>query len=307
MEVDGTAVVRCAAPDVGGGQTASLCTIAAEVLGLAPERVTAVGRDSHFTPRAGTTTATRQLLMSGNAVLAAATELRKHLAEQAADMLEVSPADVELADGRAFVRGAQDRGVAMAAVVKAAVAAGRPVQVLDKYDAPWAPTIHPLTGQGKPFNDYTFGTQAVEVEIDEETGRTRATRLAACYDIGRAINRQSVEGQIEGGAIQGLGHALMEEVVLDQGVSRNPHLLDYKIPTALDAPPVDVILIESGNGLGPFGAKGIGEPAMTPTPAAVANAVAHAVSGEVTEFPITAERVLAAIDARRGAGREPPA
>jgi CO/xanthine dehydrogenase Mo-binding subunit len=297
MEVDGTAVVRCAAPDVGGGQTASLCTIAADVLGLPADAVLAVGRDSHFTPRAGTTTATRQLLMSGNAVLNAATELRRHLVAQAADLLEASAADVEVADGRAFVRGAGDRAVTMAAIVKAAAAAGRPVQVLEKYDAPWAPTIDPLTGQGKAFNDYTFGTQAVEVEVDEETGRTRVTRLAACYDVGRAINRQSVEGQVEGGAVQGLGHALMEEVVLDQGVSRNPHLLDYKIPTSLDAPPIDVILVESGNGLGPFGAKGIGEPAMTPTPAAVGNAVSRAVGQPVQEYPITAERVLALLDA----------
>lgn len=302
MELDGTAVVRCAAPDVGGGQTASLCSIVAEVLGLPVEQVVAVGRDSHFTPRAGTTTATRQLLMSGNATLRAARELRRHLVDQAADLLEAAPADVDLADGRALVRGAPDRAVDMATLVKAATAAGRPVQVLEKYDAPTAPTIDPATGQGKPFNDYTFGTQVVEVEVDEDTGRTRALRLAACYDLGQVINRQSAEGQIEGGAVQGLGHALLEEVVLEEGISKNPHLLDYKIPTALDAPEIATVLIESGNGLGPFGAKGIGEPAMTPTPAAAMNAVSRAVGRRMTDLPLTAERVLAALDAaRRGA------
>jgi CO/xanthine dehydrogenase Mo-binding subunit len=295
MELDGTAVVRCAAPDVGGGQTASLCAITAEVLGLPPERVIAVGRDSHFTPRAGTTTATRQLFMSGNAVLTAAREVRRHLVDQAAALLEASAADVELRDGRALVRGARDRGLAIAAVVKAAVAGGRPVQALEKYTAPAAPTIDPLTGQGKPFNDYTFGAQAVEVEVDDETGRTRVLRLAACYDVGQAINPQSVEGQVQGGAVQGLGHALLEEVVLDDGVSRNPHLLDYKIPTTLDVPTIEVVLLESGQGLGPFGAKGIGEPAMTPTPAAVMNAVSRAVGTRVTTLPLTAERVLAAL------------
>jgi len=297
LELDGTAVVRCAAPDVGGGQTASLCSIAAEVLGLPVDAVVAVGRDSHFTPRAGTTTATRQLFMSGNAVLRAAREVRRHVVDQAAEMLEAGPDDVELADGRAFVRGAPGRALGLAQVVKAMSASGRPTQVLDKFDAPSAPTIDPLTGQGKPFNDYTFGTQAMEVEVDVETGVTRATRLAACYDIGQAINRQSAEGQIEGGAIQGLGHALLEEVALEQGIVRNPHLLDYKIPSALDAPPVEAILIESGNGLGPFGAKGIGEPAMTPTPAAAMNAVSNAVGRRVTEVPITAERVLAVLRA----------
>jgi CO/xanthine dehydrogenase Mo-binding subunit len=300
MELDGTAVVRCAAPDVGGGQTASLCSVAAEVLGLDPDRVVAVGRDSHFTPRAGTTTATRQLLMSGNAVLRAATELRRHLVAQAARMLEAAAADVELGPAGAFVRGAPDRPVPLAAVVQAATAEGRPVQVLEKYDAPWAPTIDPLTGQGKAFNDYTFGTQAVEVEVDEETGRARVTRLAACYDVGRVINRQSCEGQVEGGAVQGLGHAVLEEVVLEEGLSKNPHLLDYKIPTTLDTPPIEVILLESGTGLGPFGAKGIGEPGMTPTPAAVGNALARAVGRPVTEFPVTSERLLALLDAAAG-------
>ncbi|MBI2161370.1 MAG: xanthine dehydrogenase family protein [Candidatus Rokubacteria bacterium] len=295
MELDGTAVVRCAAPDVGGGQTASLCAITAEVLGLDTDRVVAVGRDSHFTPRAGTTTATRQLLMSGNAVLAAAREVRRHLVAEAAALLEAAPGDIELADGRAFVRGAPDRAVPMAGVVRAATANGRPVQALEKYDAPWAPTIDPVTGQGKAFNDYTFGSHALEVEIDEETGRTRVSRLVACFDAGLVINRASAEGQLEGGAVQGLGYALMEEIALENGVSRNPHLLDYKVPTSLDAPAIETILIESGHGLGPFGAKGLGEPAMTPSIAAVANAVSNAVGARMTELPITAERVLAAL------------
>ena len=297
MELDGTAVVRCAAPDVGGGQTSSLCSIAAEVLGLPAERVVAVGRDSHFTPRAGTTTATRQLFMSGNAVLNAARVLRRHLAHQAAEVLEAAPEDIRLAEGNAFVSGAPARAVSIAEVVKAMAASGRPIQALEKFDAPYAPTIDPLTGQGKPFNDYTFGTQAVELEVDAETGTTRVSRLVACYDVGQAINRLSAEGQIEGGAVQGLGHALMEAVALEDGINRNPHLLDYRIPTTLDTPVIETILLESGNGLGPFGAKGIGEPAMTPTPAAVMNAVSRAVGRRITELPITAERLLNAMRA----------
>jgi CO/xanthine dehydrogenase Mo-binding subunit len=293
MEVDGTAVVRCAAPDVGGGQTSSLCAITAEVLDL--DHVTAVGRDSHFTPRAGTTTATRQLLMSGNAVLNAARELRHHLVAAAAALLEAAPGDIELAGGRAFVRGAPGRALTMASVVKAASGAGRPVQVLEKYDAPSAPTIDPVSGQGKAFNDYTFGTHAIEVEIDDETGRTRPTRLVSCFDAGRVIHRANAEGQLEGGAVQGLGYALMEEIALENGVSKNPHLADYKIPTSLDAPEIATVLLESGEGLGPFGAKGLGEPAMTPSIAAVANAVSNALGTRITELPITSERVLAAL------------
>src|SRR5438445_7264051 len=125
MELDGTAVVRCAAPDVGGGQTSSLCAITAEILGLELEQVAAVGRDSHFTPRAGTTTATRQLLMSGNAVLNAARELRRHLVGAAAALLEAAPGDIVLAGGRALVRGAPDRALTLAAVGRAASGEGR--------------------------------------------------------------------------------------------------------------------------------------------------------------------------------------
>jgi CO/xanthine dehydrogenase Mo-binding subunit len=123
------------------------------------------------------------------------------------------------------------------------------------------------------------------------------SRLVTCFDAGRVIHRANAEGQLEGGAVQGLGYALMEEIALDHGVSRNPHLVDYKIPTTLDAPAIQAVLLESGSGLGPFGAKGLGEPAMTPSIAAVANAVSRALGARVTELPITAERVLAA---RRG-------
>ena len=121
-----------------------------------------------------------------------------------------------------------------------------------------------------------MGAQAVEVEVDEETGQTRVTKLAACYDIGQAINRQSAEGQIEGGAVQGMGHAMMEEVVLDEGISKNPHLLDYKIPTTLDAPPIETILLESGAGLGPFGAFLAGRDLLGRSDAVLAEAVATA-------------------------------
>src|SRR2546428_1081553 len=149
MDLDGTTVVRVAAPDVGGGKNSTLCSITAEVLGLPVEQVTAVGRDSHFTPRAGTTTATRQLFMSGNAVLKAAREVRRHLVDQAAEMLEAAPEDIELVEGRALVRGAADRGIDFSALVKAATAAGRPGHAPGQYDAPSAPTIDPAPGQGE--------------------------------------------------------------------------------------------------------------------------------------------------------------
>ena len=265
------------------------------MLGLDLDHVTAVGRDSHFTPRAGTTTATRQLLMSGNAVLNAAREVRRHLAGAAAALLEAAPADVVLADGRAFVRGAPDRALPLASVVKAAIG-GRPAGsgAREVRRAVGARRSTRRPGRARPSTTTPSAPTRIEVEIDEETGQTRVSRLVACFDAGRVIHRANAEGQLEGGAVQGLGYALMEEIALDQGVSRNPHLADYKIPTSLDVPAIQAVLLESGYGLGPFGAKGLGEPAMTPSIAAVANAVSHALGIRVTELPITAERVLAA-------------
>ena len=296
MELDGRRSCGCAAPDVGGGQTASLCSIVAEVLGLALDRrhrdgprqpLHAARRDHHG--HAAALHVGQRRAQGGARACARTWWPRRPRCSRPPRRTSISRA------GSAFVRGTPSRAVPLANVVKAASAMGRPVQVLEKFDAPRGGDDRPETGQGKAFNDYTFGTQAVEVEVDEETGRVRATRIAACYDVGQMINRHSAEGQVEGGVIQGLGHALMEEVVLERGVSKNPHLFDYKIPPRPDAPPVEAILLESGQGLGPFGAKGIGEPAMTPTPAAVLNAVSDAVGRRITACPVTAERVLAAL------------
>ncbi|MEE9248992.1 MAG: xanthine dehydrogenase family protein molybdopterin-binding subunit, partial [Dehalococcoidia bacterium] len=185
MEADGTAMVRCAAPDPGGGQGSSLIAITAEVLGLAMSRVSIGPADSHMAPRAGTTTATRQLLMSGNAVLKAAREVRESLVAQAAQMLGARVDDIQLVEGDAVTPDGRRLGLSQ--VVREATANGRPVESLAKYDAPVADTIDPDTGQGKPFNDFTFGVQVAEVEVDEETGQVRVRRFVTAFDAGKAI------------------------------------------------------------------------------------------------------------------------
>jgi CO/xanthine dehydrogenase Mo-binding subunit len=151
------------------------------------------------------------------------------------------------------------------------------------------------TGQGRVFPDFTHGSQAVEVEVDENTGVVRVLKLASCYDVGCVINRNSVEGQVEGGAAMGLGFALMEEHVLKDGVSQSPNLMTYLIPSASDLPEISTIILESGEGSGPWGARGIGEPAMIPTAPAIANAVFDAVGQRISRLPITPERVWRAM------------
>ncbi|MEE9198351.1 MAG: molybdopterin cofactor-binding domain-containing protein, partial [Dehalococcoidia bacterium] len=296
MEADGTAMVRSAAPDVGGGQPASLIAITAEVLGLPIDRVTITPADSHMTPRAGTSTATRQLLMSGNATLKAAREVRNNLVAQASEMLGVPESSIELKDGEAVA--ADGRRLGLAEVVKGAIGSGRPVEFLAKYNAPAADIIDPHTGQGKPFNDYTFGVQVAEVEVDEETGQVGVRRFVTAFDVGKAINPAAVEGQLQGGVGMGIGDALMEEVVIEEGFTRNPHLMDYKLPTTLDMPDIETVVLESGQGLGPFGAKGIGEPAVIPPRATIVNAVSDAIGVQLREAPLTPERVYRAMRTR---------
>jgi len=132
------------------------------------------------------------------------------------------------------------------------------------------------------------------VEVDTQTGVVRVLKLVAAHDVGRAINPQSVEGQIQGGAVMGLGYALMEEVVVQDGINLTTSSASYLIPTDGDVPDVDPLVIESGEGLGPFGARGIGEPPIAP-PAAIANAIEDATGARITQLPITPERVARAL------------
>jgi xanthine dehydrogenase molybdenum-binding subunit len=289
FEMDGSLVVRCGCPDVGGGQASSLCQIAAEVLGVSLARISVHVSDSALTPLAGTTTASRQLYMSGNAVLKTARELRAQLLGVAATILGVDADTLDMNDDHVVT--ADGRTLPMSRLLAECARAGVPRSHLGVYHAPAGEPVDLARGSGKVFPDYTFGAHAAEVEVDTETGVVRVLRFAAAHDVGRAINPQSVEGQIQGGAVQGLGYGLMEEVVLDHGINLTTSFATYLIPTAADVPDVRAVVVESGEGLGPFNARGIGEPPIGPPAAAIANAIEHATGVRITRLPITAERV----------------
>ena len=291
LQMDGTVLIRTGVPDIGGGQAASLVQITAELLGVPQDDIAIHIGDSALTPLAGTTTATRQLYMSGSAVHKAASELRATLVAQAAELLSVPPEAVELRDGLAIARDDAGRKVAFKELAAACARSHRPRSAFTIYQAPAGQVMDFETGQGKVFPDFTFGSQAAEVEVDEDTGEIEVRRVAACYDVGRAINRNSVEGQIEGGVAMGIGYALLEEDQVAAGITLTPNLMTYLIPTALDVPDVTALILESGEGMGPWGARGIGEPAIVPTAPAIANAVRDAVGVRVTRLPITPERL----------------
>lgn len=296
LELDGTAVIRCGVPDLGGGQVNTLCQIASEVLGVPLENFIIYSTDSALTPLAGTTTATRQLYMSGSAVHQAASEIRRVLLEYAQLHFEQDIENLELADDKVYVKSDPENFLPLAELTKMCAAEGLPLSNLALFKAPFTDPIDPETGQGDIFPDFTFGAHAVEVAVDTETGEITLLKSVGCHDVGRAINPIAVEGQIQGGSAQGLGYALMEEVQVVEGVIQTPSLSEYLIPTSRDLPTTKAIILESGTGLGPFGAKGIGEPSLTPAAPAVANALTNALGVRIKDLPLTPEKVLAAIE-----------
>jgi CO/xanthine dehydrogenase Mo-binding subunit len=290
FELDGTLVVRIGVPDIGGGQASSLVQLAGEVLGVDPQDIVIHIGDSALTPLTGTTTATRQLYMSGNAVVQAAGELREELRPLAAELLETGPDEVEFADGGVRAGG---RHVAFRDLIAAAARRQVPWHRLSVFRAPGGEAWRrDASWRGRVFPDFTYGCHAVDLEVDPETGHVEVLRYVAAHDVGRAINPQSVEGQIEGGVVMGLGYALSERVVYDEGVNLVGTFAQYLIPTAVESPEIEPIVVESGEGLGPFSARGIGEPPVGAVAPAVASALADALGSRLTVLPFTPERVV---------------
>jgi len=300
LEMDGSAVVRTGIPDLGGGQRESVRAIAAEVLGLNVEEIHVISTDSQVTPLSGTVTATRALYMSGNATKLAAENVKKIITDKAAEILSVAPEKLDLKDHTVYVVDDPKKRIPLVDAIKQCYFEGKIPQSLATFRAPFTEPISSDVIKDPVFPDFTFGAQAAEVEVDIETGEVKVLKWATAYDIGQAINVNRVEGQLEGGVAQGLGFGLMEDYLEVDGVPWTWNLHDYIIPTSKDVPDIKSIVLESGSGKGPFGAKGIGEPAISAAGPAAANAVKDAIGIRVTHLPITAERIFFALRQRGG-------
>jgi CO/xanthine dehydrogenase Mo-binding subunit len=295
VEMDGTVIVRSGVTDIGAGQVSALGQIAVEVLGVTLDNVVIYNSDTAVTPLAGTTTATRGLYMTGNAAKMAAEAVRERLVARAARQFGVQPDEVDMAFNNVFVTDDPDTSMPFVELVRICAAEGIHRSELAMFRAPFSDFLDPETGQGQAHPDYTYGAHAVEVSVDTDTGEVRVLKSIAAHDIGQCINPAAVEGQIEGGAQNGQGYALSEEMLYHEGRLITPSFSEYLMPTSMDMPKVQCILLESRSGIGPFGAKGIGEPAMTPVAPAIANAVADAIGVRVHEMPITPERIVKAL------------
>jgi CO/xanthine dehydrogenase Mo-binding subunit len=300
LEMDGSAVVRSGIPDLGGGQRESLRAIVAEVLGLPLDEVHVISTDSQVTPLAGTVTATRALMMSGNAAKLAAENVRKIILDKASQMLSVSAGKLDIKKKSVYSVDAKKKRLPLVDVIKQCATE----QILPQSLATFkAPTSEPVTDEvitDPVFPDYTFGAQAAEVEVDTETGEVKVLKWVTAYDIGQAINLNRVEGQMEGGAAQGLGFGLMEDYLEVEGVPWTWTLHEYLVPTAKDVPDIKTVVLQSKTGKGPFGAKGIGEPAITAAAPAVVNAIRDAIGVRIKHIPATPERIFFALKDREG-------
>ncbi|MDA0998903.1 MAG: xanthine dehydrogenase family protein molybdopterin-binding subunit [bacterium] len=305
LEPDGSAVVRVSAPDIGAGQGATLQTIAAEVLGLRLDQVAVHLSDSATTPLSGITAGSRQTMMAGNALKGAAEEVRKALLRGASSALEAAEGDIRMSGGEIWVTSSPDRRITTAQAGAKAKELKESLHCTHGIETPGHEYENPeryMGGMGG-WADYTFGVHATEVEVDIDTGEVNVLKHVACHDVGRALNPQSVEGQFEGGAVMGIGYALHEEITMTKGDCRSQSFHEYLIPTSTDIGDFESIILECGEGLGPFGARGVGEPPCNNAPAAVALAVNNAIGTTVYELPITPEKVCWAVRGKNGNGR----
>jgi CO/xanthine dehydrogenase Mo-binding subunit len=282
---DGRVFLYNGAVDIGQGSNTILPQICADALGLPVALFDQVMGDTDLTADAGKSSASRQTFVSGNAARLAGEALRRRLVE-----LLRAPGDVGLAVecgelvGRSAGREWRTDLGTLAADANGDVAVGE-----GYFDPPTTPLDE--NGQGVPYATYGFAAQMAEVEVDLDLGTVKVLKMHAAHDVGRAINPTQVEGQIHGGIAQGLGMALMEEY----HAGRTDNLHDYLIPTVGDIPPIVVHIIEDPEPIGPYGAKGVGEPALIPTAPAILNAIRHATGVRITHVPATPDRVRKAI------------
>ena len=290
LDPDGTAQVLSGLNEIGGWQKTTLAMIAAEEMGISYEGVQVTTGDTDTTTDTGPPGGSRGTTSAGTAVIAAAIDAKNQLLEVASEVLKKNRRDLEIRDGQIMIKG-EDKSVPFR-------------DILSK-----APSPIVGRGSGRPPQNvllHSFGAHFAEVAVDTRTGKVEVLQLIAAHDVGRVINRLGCENQIQGGAIMGIGYGILERQYIDgkTGICINPNLVDFKIPSILDVPMVEPIIVEPEDPYGPFGAKGIGEPPYSvPTPA-IANAIYNAIGVRFKEIPINIRSILESLDNGEGGGKE---
>ena len=299
LDFDGGITILTGASDIGQGSSTLLTQVVAEVLMLPMARIRVIATDSALTPKDNGSYSSRVSFMVGNAALRAAEELKRLLVAAAAKSLQVAPQEIAWAGECCTVEGT-DKTLEFAQVVEAALAESGTITVKGVWSTP-------LETQGGKFRGaavgstagFSYAAQVVEVSVDEDTGAVRVEHVWVAHDCGYAINPLAVEGQVQGAVWMGMGQALSEETQYHEGLPLRPNMLDYRMATIVESPPIDVHLVESLDPLGPFGAKEASEGALHGFPPALTNAICDAVGIRLAELPATPDRLFDALQARR--------
>ena len=299
IEDGGKILIRTAAADVGQGVLTTVTQIAAEVLKIKPEMIRIIPGDTHLTKNSGSSSATRQTFFTGNAVKEASEGLLSNIYHYASLEFRSNYVELGIKDGYIFRNDNPDNKISYWELAEKVKEKGDCLKAEASF-FPHTDKPDSKTGRGeKVYVAYTFVTQVAEVEVDTDTGIVEVLNAYTAADIGKAVNPKNVEGQIEGGTVQGIGMALMEEQIIKEGITLNPDLTGYLIPTSMDIPHFTNRLVENEDSDGPFGAKGIGEPATIATVPAIANAIYDAVGVRIFNLPITPEKMLKALKENR--------
>lgn len=289
MSPQGKVTLYTGCADIGQGSTTILSQIAAEVLGLDAADITMVVADTKYTTNAGATSASRQTYISGNAVRDAVSNLADVLLTEAVNRLRAPKRSLVFQNGEVVVATNPECRVSLAVLAKRIHDKGGTLSWQGYFDPETIP-LDPETGAGVPYATYAFACHVALVEVDVLTGEVSVPKVIAAHDVGKAIHPENVHGQICGGVAMGLGFALMEEF----SFGKTESMKDYHIPTSSDVPEVVPIIVESAEPTGPFGAKGVGEPALIPTAPAIINGISAALKHRIYSLPASLEKVMAA-------------
>ena len=281
MREDGNAELLMSIAEIGQGAWTILSQIVAETLGIGFGKVQATFADTATTPFAHSTSGSTTTFTSGLAALQAAEDAKRGVLETAARLLEVKPSELKLADGFVSVMDTPEIRIPLGHVIRR----NQDQVIVGKAS---------LRSGSKTHIINSFAAHFAEVEVDPETGSIRVLRYVAVHDSGRIIHPEAARGQIMGGVVQGLGYALMEDIPVDpeSGAPLTLNLDSFKIPNLVDIPPIEAVVIEHPDPVGPYGAKALGEPPLVPVAAAIANAVYDATGVRIRDLPITAEKVI---------------
>jgi CO/xanthine dehydrogenase Mo-binding subunit len=291
VQTDGSVLVSSGITDMGQGAQTQMSQIAAEVLGISMDRVRFLNTNTSRVPDSGPTVASRGTVMGGAAAKKAAEIVRATLLSAAGAMLNVDPAGCDLAGNYLVERSSGKRLASFNELAAECFRQGKPMFGLGWHKAP--PTSwHEEQGTGDAYFTFVYGANVAEVEVDTETGKVDVIDFVSCHDVGKAINRNAVLGQFYGGVAMGLGYGLLEEFDYEDSIPKQLNFDEYLVPTAMDVPRIQAIIVENEDATGPFGAKSIGEPANELAAPAIANAIRNATGKCIDEIPATLERVL---------------